>query len=160
VNRPGLTARARRSIIQRSPEEQIEDRVVANLFRRDEQARIPITVSSKPAVASKKKGKFRTPVEIRIPIRNLVLLPTAKGMKGSFSVFFASAEPSGNFSEVIRQRRAFEIPAHEVEKARTSVFTYDAEVETTGPDASISVCVWDEPGQEAGFSLIRPPDTP
>ncbi|HYN43987.1 MAG TPA: VWA domain-containing protein, partial [Thermoanaerobaculia bacterium] len=102
VNRPGVTVRTRRNVVERTPEERIEDRVLANLFRMDESARLPIAVSN-GTPKKEKKGRFLTPTLVRVPIRHLVLLPTATGMKGAVSIFTVSAGPGGEFSEIRRE---------------------------------------------------------
>ena len=156
VNRPGLTVRTRRSVVERGPEERIEDRVLANLFRMDQNARLPIAVSTGTA-RKEKKGRFLTPTLVRVPVRHLVLLPTATGtMSGAVSVFTVSAGPGGEFSDVRRERREIELPAASAGPASTTVLSYDLEIPTSDPAARISIGVWDETGGEAGFRIIRP----
>jgi VWFA-related protein len=155
VNRPGATVRTRRSVVERTPAERIEDRVLANLFRMDENARLPIAVSNGTA-KKEKKDRFLTPALVRVPVRHLVLLPTATGMKGAVSIFTVTAGPGGEFSEVRRERHEIELPATSVGSASTTVLSYDLEIPTTDPAARISIGVWDETGGEAGFRVIRP----
>jgi VWFA-related protein len=155
VNRPGLTARTRRSVVKRKPEERIEDRVLANLFRMDENARLPIAVSNGTAKKNE-KDLFLTPALVRIPVRHLVLLPTTTGLKGAVSVFTVSAGPAGEFSEIRRERYEIELPAASVGPESTTVLSYDLEIRTTDPASRISIGVWDETGGEAGFRVIRP----
>jgi VWFA-related protein len=148
-----LNVRVRGSQIEKTPEEQMRDRVLAHLFRPDERARIPITVAAK--VSPSAKDRFRIALEIQIPIASLVLLPTAKGESGTISVFVASVSPKGDFSEVNRQRRLFDIPAADLETAKTGHYTYTLDVETAAPEARVCVGVWDEIGNEAGFRVVR-----
>ena len=155
VARPGVTVRLRRSVVARSPEEEMQDRVLANLFRMDGNARLPIAVSTGEQV-KEKKGRYRTPVLVRVPVRRLVLLPTATGARGAVSVFFVSVGAGGDFSEVRRERREIELPAASVGPASTEIVSLEADVVTADPAARISVGVWDETGGEAGFRLIRP----
>lgn len=152
VRRPGLTVRVRRSLVDKSPGEQMKDRVLANLFRWDPNARLPIAVIMKPTV--KVKSRFVTPLEIRVPLDHLVLLRTAKGAKGAFSVFVASAGPGGDFSEVVRQRREVEVSASDLALAKGAHVAYEIAVETRSAESRISVGVWDEVGREAGFRVL------
>jgi VWFA-related protein len=155
VNRPGVTVRTRRSIVERKLEERIQDRVLANLFRMDENARLPIAVSN-GTTRKEKKGRFLTPALVRVPVRHLVLLPTAAGMKGAVSIFTVSAGPGGEFSEIRRERHEIELPAASVGPASTTVLNYDVEIPSADPASRISIAVWDETGGEAGFRVIRP----
>jgi hypothetical protein len=155
VNRPGATVRTRRSVVERTPLERIEERVLANLFRMDENARLPIAVSNGTA-KKEKKGRFLTPALVRVPVRHLVLLPTATGMKGAVSIFTVTAGPGGEFSEIRRERHEIDLAATSVGPASTTVLSYDMEIPTTDPASRISIGVWDETGGEAGFRVIRP----
>jgi VWFA-related protein len=154
VKAPGTTVRTRRSILEKSPVEEMKDRVLANLFRIDSLARLPIAVI--PGVPGRNGKGSRTRVEIRVPLSRLALLPAAdSGRKGAFSVFVVSAEPSGTFSEVVHQRKEFQVPARSGEPEPDAYVSYTLDVETRSPEARISIGVWDEVGRDAGFRLLR-----
>lgn len=131
----------------------MRDRVLAHLFQPDARAKIPIRVVA--TLASNTKP-FRMKLEVKIPIASLVLLPSAKGAAGSFSVFVASVGPKGDFSEVTRRSQPFDIPEADLETAKTGYYTYEVEITSSGPDARICVGVWDEKGNEAGFAVVKP----
>ncbi len=149
-----LKVRVRGSLVEKTLEEQMKDRVLANLFKPDAQARIPIRATSTAAPGP--KGKYRIRVEIQIPIASLVLLPTAKGVAGAFSVLVASVAPEGDFSEVTRRSQPFEFPGQDLETAKAGHYTYELEIESAGPDARVCVGVWDEKGNDAGFAVVNP----
>ena len=149
-----LRVRVRGTLLEKTVEEQMKDRVLAHLFRPDERARIPITASATAAPGA--NGRTRIRVEVRIPIGSLVLLPTARGVGGAFSVLVASVAPEGDFSEVTRKTQPFEVPGKDLETARAGHYTYELEIETAGPDARICVGVWDEKGNDAGFAVVKP----
>ncbi len=148
-----LNVRVRKTLLEKTAEEQMRDRVLGHLFQPDARARIPIKVE---ATLASNTGKFRMKIDVKVPIASLVLLPNAKGAAGSFSVFVASVGPKGDFSEVTRRSQPFEIPEAELETARTGYYTYEIEVTTSGPDARLCVGVWDEKGNEAGFAVVKP----
>jgi len=150
-----LNVRVRGSLVEKTLEDQMKDRVLAHLFKPDARAKIPIRLSASLA-SNVKTDKFRIKVEVQVPIGSLALLPTQKGVAGSFSVFVAAVGPKGDFSEVSRKSQAFEIPSAELEKATAGHYTYDFEIERTGPDARICVGIWDEKGGDAGFAVVRP----
>lgn len=150
-----LNVRVRNSLIEKTLEDQMKDRVLAHLFKPDPRAKIPIDVTASLASTKKSEG-FRIKVDVKVPISSLVLLPTQKGVSGAFSVFVASVGPKGDFSDVTRKSQPFEIPAAEVETATAGHYTYTLEIATSGPDARICVGIWDEKGNDAGFAVVRP----
>jgi len=152
AKREGLEVRTRATVAERTAEEQMRDRALANLFAPDERSRIGISVVTGEA---QPKGKtFRIPVEVRIPVGSLVRLAGPAATYGKFSVFVVAATPNGDFSEVTRQRQRFEVKRGEEEKAGASHLTYTLEVESASASPRISLGVWDEIGGEAGFALV------
>ena len=152
VKREGLTVRTRTTVAERTAEERLTDRALANLFAPDASSRIGISVAAGEA---KPEGKrYRIPLEVRIPLGALVRLPGPTAAKGKFSVFVVAATPKGDFSEVVRRRQEFEVKRGEEAKADASHLTYTLEVESDAPAPRISLAVWDEIGGEAGFALV------
>ena len=152
VKRPGLSVRTRRSIAERTVEEQMHDRALANLFAPDGGSRLSISiVAGEP---SPKGKKFRIPIEVTIPTGSLVRLSGPTSTRGKFSVFVVVATPNGDFSGVTRRRQTFEVQRGEEEKAGASHLTYTLEVDSDVPEPRISLGVWDEVGGEAGFALV------
>jgi VWFA-related protein len=152
VKRPGVEARTRATVAERTVEEQLSDRVLANLFAPDERSRIAISVVA--GEAQPKGKKYRIPIEVRIPVGSLVRLSRPASTQGKFSVFVVVATPNGDFSEVTRRRQEFEVGRGDEEKARASHLTYTLEIESDAPAPRISLGVWDEIGGEAGFALV------
>jgi len=152
VKREGLTARTRTTVAERTAEEQLTDRALANLFAPDASSRIGISVEAGEAKPA--GNKYRIPLEVRIPLGALVRVPGPAATKGKFSVFVVAATPKGDFSEVVRRRQEFEVKRGEEAKADASHLTYTLEVESDAPAPRISLAVWDEIGGEAGFALV------
>ncbi len=152
VKREGLTARVRTTVAERTVEQQLTDRALANLFAPDENSRIGISVVAGEAIPDGKR--YRIPVEIRIPVGALVRVPGPSAAQAKFSVFVVAATPNGDFSEVTRRRQEFEVKSGEESRADASHLTYTLEVESDAPAPRISLGVWDEIGGEAGFALV------
>lgn len=147
-----LEVHARRSVVAKSPETRIRDRVLSNLFVRDPSSRLRISLVQ--TAAETKKGKTTLSLPIQVPIGALATLPSTGGEKGAFSVFVASAGADGSFSEVTQQRQPFEIPRADLAKSKTGHFTYEVPVVLGAPEARVSIGVFDEIGRDAGFLLV------
>jgi VWFA-related protein len=152
VRRAGLDVRTRATVAERTAEDQLSDRTLANLFAPD--ARSTISISVVGGDAEPKGKRFRIPIEVRIPVGSLVRRPGPKSTHGRFSVFVVVATPNGDFSGVTRRRQTFEVRRGEEETAGASHLTYAFEVESDVPEPRISLGVWDELGGEAGFALL------
>ncbi|MBK6403584.1 MAG: VWA domain-containing protein [Holophagales bacterium] len=152
VKRPGVEVRTRATVAERTVEDQLGDRVLANLFASDERSRIAISVVAGEAQRNGKK--YRIPIEVKIPVGSLVRLPGPASAQGRFSVFVVVATPNGDFSEVTRRRQEFQVGRGDEEKAGASHLTYTLEIESDAPAPRISLGVWDEIGGEAGFALV------
>ncbi|MGA7993025.1 MAG: hypothetical protein WCC53_16475, partial [Thermoanaerobaculia bacterium] len=148
-----LVVRARRSVVEKSPEARIRDRVLSNLFRPDATSRLGISLAAGPAPETR-RGRTTLLLPIRIPIGALALVPSAGGESGAFSVFAASAAADGSFSDVTQQRRPFEIKSTELAKAKAGHLTYEVPLVLGSTQARVSVGVYDEIGKEAGFLLV------
>ena len=153
VQNPALTVRARRAALERTPEERVEARVLSNLFRPEPPSRLRVALDSASVEAVKKKSTAT--LRVRVPIGGLVKTSSVRGESGAFSVFVVSAAADGAFTEVLRQRRPFEIPRGDAERASSGHFTYEIPVVVGAGDARISVGVWDEVGKDAGFLLVE-----
>ena len=153
VKSPALSVRARRAALERTPEERVEARVLSNLFRPAPPSRLRVSLDSASVEVVKKKSTAT--LRVRVPIGGLVKAPSARGESGAFSVFVVSAAADGAFTEVVRQRRPFEIARADAEKAAAGHFTYEVPVVIGSGEARISVGVWDEVGKDAGFLLVE-----
>lgn len=155
VNRPGVSVRTRREVVERSADQRIEDRLLANLFRADPNARLPIAVSTGEPKKEKKKLWVATAL-VRVPVKHLVLVPGSDGHRGAVSVFWVSAGPTGLFSDVRRERHEVLLPADSAGPSSTTVLSWESRIESTDPTARVSIAVWDEVGGEAGFRVLAP----
>jgi hypothetical protein len=155
MKRPGLEARSRREFVERPADEVMRERVLAGLFRKDEAARLPIAISP-GAPVQERKDRWRTPLLVRVPVRSLVLLPDGDHVKGAVTIWWVSATPVGEVSEVRKERHELRVPADSAGPSSTVVFSFEMDVEAVDPASRISVCVKDETSGDAGFRLIRP----
>ena len=154
-----LTVRARRQLVRKAETAKMHDRVVGNLYRPSEQARLPISASA-GSLTKVEGNRWSLPVSVRIPIGSLTLTPGNEGHAGTFSVFVASAGPLGLTSEVQEQKQRFAIPPADLERARASHFTYDLTIEVDAASDKVTVGVQDEVSAEFGLAVVHLPEKP
>jgi VWFA-related protein len=149
-----LTVRSKRSLVLKSAEDRVRDRVLSNLFRPDGASRIALSLAeaARVEVAS---GKRLVTIPLRIPFENLAGVPSARGRTVSVTFFVAVSGADGSFSEVLTQKKSFEIPREDLDRARRGAFTYRLPVAIGLGDGRISVGVFDDVGRDAGFLLLE-----
>ncbi|MCL4808567.1 MAG: hypothetical protein KJ062_12395, partial [Thermoanaerobaculia bacterium] len=155
VKQPGLVVRSRKAFVDRPAGEVMRERVVANLFRRDEAAKLAIGVEAGTAVP-KGKDCWMTPLRVRVPVRSLALLPDGEEATGAVTLYRVSATPVGEVSEVAEERQTVRIPAELASADSAIVLDYEVEVESVDAASRISVGVLDETSGLAGFRVLIP----
>ena len=146
-----LKVRTRRTVVEKTPEERVRDRVLSNLFRPERSS--PLRVALAGSTAETKKGKTTVSLTLSVPVSGLVRTPSPKGESGAFSVYVASASSDGSFSDVVRQRQPYDVRG-DAALAEAGHFTYELPVVVASDEARISVGVWDEVGRAAGFLVV------
>jgi len=155
VKRPGLVVRSRKAFVDRPAGDAMRERVVANLFRRDESAKLAIAVEAGSPVASG-KDRWVTPLRVRVPVRSLALVPDGAEAKGAVTLYRVSATPVGEVSNVAEERHAVRVPAELASADSAVVLDYEVEVEAVDAASRISIGVLDETSGLAGFRVVLP----
>ncbi|MFP5245762.1 MAG: VWA domain-containing protein [Thermoanaerobaculia bacterium] len=153
---PKLVVRARKQFVEKSDDSRMRDRVMAALFGEWNQS--PVKLAAKlgtPKQTSRKR--HAAPLEVKIPISALTLLPQGSKHQGAFSVYLMTAAKLGETSEVTRQTQTFEIPANDLQRAMGSHFTYAFDLEVKEGTTSVAVGVLDEISKTYGITRMDIP---
>jgi hypothetical protein len=98
-------------------------------------------------------GHYNVPIEVRIPIGALTLLPRGEYREAKLKVFFAAMDGDGGMSEVQSAEVPFTVPEAEVATATQQVYVYSlAMVMRRGPQ-KLAVGVRDEIGATQAFTV-------
>jgi VWFA-related protein len=101
TRRPGLTARAQRSLRLKSADTRVAEGVAAALvFGRPEN---PFGVTVELGEPRPKGNQVLLPLRVRIPANRLVLLPDGPGSHGSVIFYFQVRDEDGRVSDLVRQ---------------------------------------------------------
>jgi hypothetical protein len=146
--------RSRRSLVLKSAEDRIRDRVLSNLFRPEGASRIALSLAEAARVEDA-SGKRVVTIPLRVPFENIAGVPSPRGRTVSITFFVAVSGADGSFSEVLTQRKSFEIPREDLDRARQGAFTYRLPVAIGLGAGRISIGVFDETGQDSGLLLIE-----
>jgi VWFA-related protein len=153
--RPGMRIRTRKSVVYRSIESEMADRVIANQLQPqpDNQLGIELGHDAPRADGSKRV----VPLKVMIPVSNLTLLPDGEMVAGGFSVFICTGDGKGDVSGVNMQTHQIRWPKDAVTHLRGKNFTFAVDVPIEGSRTQISVGVVDHLSQTSGFSRLAIP---
>lgn len=152
---PEYTVRARRQFVERSEPTRMRDRLRAALFGTKLDA--PLKISATAGTRRENgRHKWVVPLQIRIPIGDLTLLPQGNGKHaGSFSVHVGAAADLDELSDILEKTQKFEVDDAQLAKARVSHFTYELDLEINDKTQYVAIAVLDEIGRAYGVTRLE-----
>jgi VWFA-related protein len=150
-----VRVRARKSVIPLHDRQVVRDLVVANLQQPTASSAIDLEVrAGQPARSGLRR--FVVPIEVEIPMSQLIALPDASGrLRGAFSVLIAAGNRKVGGDDVVEKRQEFSLDADASVNPKT--FTYQVDVRTNAATRRIAVAVVDEASESVGYATIDLP---
>lgn len=144
------TVRTRDTFVSKSTDDQMTDKVVANLYVEPSHNEWPIEVHiGRPQ--SEGKG-FLVPVQVIIPA-TVTLLPQNDGkLTGSFTLYFAAATQAGAMSTVLRRPETFSIAPTAEQTMRAKPMTFTTALRMNPGESTLSVAIVDQLSGIAGYT--------
>jgi hypothetical protein len=154
VKKPGVEVRTRKSYYSKSSQDQMVDRVVANLYYDIGTGDLPIKlVTGKPTQTS--RGMFKVPLVVQIPSAALTLIPNGEWLSGKFTVFVGVGDGRGGISNIDQKRQAVNVPVKEIRSLDGKSFTYEMELLMRKGENILAVAVQDNVSNISGFGRTR-----
>ena len=150
---PDYVVRARRQLLRRTPEREMDEMVAANLI-------VPRGVNELGIVASAGKPEhqindsWRVPVVVKIPLSKLTFIPDGDKYRGAFTVHYAVADGADYTTGVYREQ-TLDIPASEIDAARAQFFTFSSTLVVAPGTMKVAVGVYDRYSRLAGFDQVE-----
>ena len=142
VKRPGLVVRHRSGYLDKPEVELVADRTLSSLMLDIEKNPLGIGVDFGPP---EKDGRFFIlPVIVRIPVRELTLLPHGEVEEGRLSIFLAVRDEKGGLSKITKIPLPVSFPRGRVAQVRGSEIGYRTNLKIRAGTPKIAVGVWDE----------------
>ena len=152
TKRKDLVVRHREGYRDKTTEAKMSDGVVSALFYDAESNSMEIALDRGLEVR-RDDGLFTVPLEIRIPIGNLVLVPAEGVRQARVRVFFAAMDSDGGMSEVQNSVIPITIPEGEVATAVKQVYVYGISLMMRKGPQKLAVGVRDEVGATQSFMV-------
>jgi VWFA-related protein len=150
LKNPAYRVRARQTYALKSNDEQMSDRVLANVVHEGMKSDWAIQVNT--GTPAKDGRNFRVPIEVLVPA-TVTLLP-AEGNKvaGGFDIFIAVGDADGRMSSVTKRAQPISIPSVAEKGVRQHPLIFNAVLLVRPGKSTISVGVIDEISNTAGFA--------
>ena len=151
-NHPEYAVRARNEVARKSPQREMNDRVVAGLFTADMPNDLGIAIrASEPKPAPGKRGRFAVDVDVAVPMGRLTFLPSGKRQRARFTVHYAITSTEAEFVNGSDPEIVADIPATELEAARTKFWVHTVHLFLGKGTHEIAIGVLDGESQTAGL---------
>ncbi|HET7434303.1 MAG TPA: VWA domain-containing protein [Thermoanaerobaculia bacterium] len=142
--------RARRTYAQPTVDEEVGDRVTANVFREDARSAFAVRIrAGQPQRAA--RGQYTVPVEIVFP-SSLTLLPDGEQLAGGFVVYVSVGNDSGALSGIQRRMQPVRMAKGEEKTFRAEPVLFTATLTMREGENRLSVAVRDQVSNEIGFA--------
>jgi len=146
------SVRSREALTVKSTDDQLSDKVIANLFTDASASTWPISVRTG---APRQDGRaYLVPVEVVMP-STITLLSQEKDLAGAFTLYFVVGTPDGRTSEVMRRPRDLRFPASAESLVRAKPMTFSTAIRVTPGESTLSVAVIDRLSGATGFARTK-----
>lgn len=143
VRRPGLKVRHRTGFVDKPEVERVADRTLSSLILNLEKN--PLGVNIDFGIPEKKSGQtYLVPVLVRIPFREITLLPNGEVEQGQLRIFLAIQDEDGGISKTHDFAYPLTVPRDQVAMARDREIGYSTTLKIQSGVPKVAVGVWDE----------------
>jgi VWFA-related protein len=149
----------RKTFIEKTLPTRVGDRVMSGLAFDLEDNPLGITLSAgEPSPSS--GGRWLLPVEVRLPIDKIALVPDGDQLAGFLSVYYAARDNEGKQSDLQTSEHAVRILAADYGTAQSQMFVVRSSLLLEPGTYRISVGVRDQLTNQAGYAATRRPVHP
>jgi hypothetical protein len=152
AKRKDLVVRHREGYRDKTVESRMADGVVSALFHDVESNALGITLE-RGRESRRDDGYFLVPIDVKIPIGNLVLVPHEGGRQARVRISFAAMDSEGGMSEVQDAHVPIEIPEADVARATSQSYVYSLTLLMRQGAQRLAVGVRDEVGAATAFTV-------
>lgn len=151
VKRRGLQVRHRDGYRDKTLESRVSDGTLAALLYGAAVNPLEVSVSLGTPRPSDRQGRWLVPIEVRIPLARIALLPRGEERQGLLRVSVAVLDADGDTSIPAQEPFPISVPEAEMGLARDRFYTYTAELLMRKGSHQLAIGVVDEIGGESSF---------
>jgi len=148
--KPGVYVRARQTFTPKTPDQEMNDRVVANVFHAPAAGEWPVRLTA--GTPEKNGDVFKLPVTVEMDPK-VTFLPQDQKMVGGFLLYIVVGTKEGAMSKVTKTARKIELPSAAAENDfRSKPMRYTLMLSVRPGENIVSVGVVDQISSASGFA--------
>ena len=151
--RPGVTVRTRHSYRSKSPQDQMNDRVIANLFHRSGQN--DVNVSLKLGDLVRRGAQIVQPITVSFPSTDITMIPDGKEVFGGFDIYLTVGTENGATAPITKKGQIIRIPVSAAEALKRQPLVFNADLIVKKGEQVVSVGVIDRITSSSGFARAK-----
>lgn len=152
----GLTVRARNSMMQKTPEAEMSDRVLANLLIKPRGNDLKVTITAGGQPTTEASGKVRIPLKILIPYDSLTLVEQNGGsLEGGFDVYVVATDVGGSMSPVVHRTQKVMVTSDQLASVKGANYAWTVDFLMNKNLAKVSVGIVDSVSNVASFARLE-----
>ena len=146
------SVRTRETLTLKSNDDQMSDRVIANLYSDGLASTWPITVRTGQP---KRDGRYYIiPIQVVMP-STITLLPQENSLVGGLILYVVVGSADGQTSDVVRHPQGLKIPPAAESAIRSKPMTYTTGIRVKGGESTLSIAVLDQVSGAMGFARAK-----
>jgi len=143
VKRPGMKVRHRQGFVDKPQQERVADRTLSSLVFRMESNPLGVAIDfGEPE--KKSRRAYEMPVLVRIPIRDVTLLPNGDVQEGRLRIYVVVEDAKGGVSELYQFPFPVQVPTDQMATARDKDVGFGRVLRLSPGTPRVAVGVWDE----------------
>lgn len=152
VKEKGFKVRHREGYVRKGTLERVENRTVAALLHQYADNPLGVFLEvGEPEREARRSRKLQVPVEIKVPLQNVVFLPFADDHRGRIRLLVGFRNADGTFGLAQEKIVPLVIPNDQLEAARQGHYTMALDMRFRPGSHRLAVGVFDEVGSKASF---------
>jgi VWFA-related protein len=155
VKRDGVKVYHRQTYRDKTIRDEMSDGTMAALHFNYEDNRMDLGLQFGEAVKRENSRHYSMPIQVRIPLDKVTLVPKAGSFHGRLKVYVAAKDDKDRLSPVQEQQVPITIPEDQIDAALQSHFTYTLELLMRDGNQNVSVGVRDEYSAVESFVTRR-----
>lgn len=150
---PGYEVRYRRTFVERSLETRVQDKVTSALLLDVNENPMRLEASTGQGSPAP-EGRWLVPLEVRVPLASIALLPEGEAYIGNVVLFVAARDRSGRQSDLQRTEHTIRVRAADYPRLRDERYAFDLKLLMEGGPSRLAVALLDRTTRQVSFVTL------